>query len=291
MKWMNGSKIVMLSDMALIFGKTVSKKRVNLGLLLQGGLYMKVTSSSVEGIQAQRGQNEIIGFGKDEREEGELSPSKNSEGSILGAFGEVACGSCNSRQTGGEQLCVVEVGRENDANADDEGEESAKGSSDSENGYKIAEVSATDSADREERSPGDHDEDEDHDENDNKDASEPEEEGVADIHENEGMVAFSGHVLHTVKPLTTKLPAALPVKERNSEIFYGNDSFYLLFRLHQVKFIYILLLIFIVFIMHLTKCFALSITIISFSCFYRFYMKECVVLSYIRHRQKINGGS
>ncbi|XP_042006838.1 paired amphipathic helix protein Sin3-like 3 isoform X1 [Salvia splendens] len=200
----------------------------------QGGLYMKVTSSSVEGIQAQRCQNEIIGFDKDEREEGELSPSKNPEGGILGAFGEVAYGSCNSRQTGGEELCVVEVGRENDVNADDEGEESAKGSSDSENGYKIAEVSATDSADREERSPGDHDEDEDHDENDNKDASEPEAEGVADIHENEGMVAFSGHVLHTVKPLTTTLPAALPVKERNSEIFYGNDSFYLLFRLHQI---------------------------------------------------------
>ncbi|XP_042010268.1 paired amphipathic helix protein Sin3-like 3 isoform X2 [Salvia splendens] len=200
----------------------------------QGGLYMKVTSSSVEGIQAQRCQNEIIGFGKDEREEGELSPSKNSEGGMLAAFGEVAYGSCNSRQTGGEALCVVEVGRENDANADDEGEESAKGSSDSENGYKIAEVSATDSADREERSPGDHDEDEDHDENDNKDASEHEAEGVADIHENEGMAAFSGHVLHSVKPLTTKLPAALHVKERNSEIFYGNDSFYLLFRLHQI---------------------------------------------------------
>ncbi|KAL1556710.1 paired amphipathic helix protein Sin3-like 3 isoform X1 [Salvia divinorum] len=203
----------------------------------QGGHYMKVTTSSVEGIQAQKCQNEIIGFGKDEREEGELSPSKNPEGSILAAPGEVACGSCksaeSSRQTGGEALCV-ELGRENDANADDEGEESAKGSSDSENGYKIAEVSATDSADREERSPRDLDEDEDHDENDNKDESEREAEGGADIHENEGMVAFSGHVLHTVKPLTTKLPAALPVKERNSEIFYGNDSFYLLFRLHQI---------------------------------------------------------
>ncbi|XP_057810913.1 paired amphipathic helix protein Sin3-like 3 isoform X2 [Salvia miltiorrhiza] len=204
----------------------------------QGGLYRKVTSSSVEGIHTQKCHNEIIGFGKGEREEGELSPSKNHEDNILAAFGEVAYSSCKSadsvRRTGGEALRVVEAGGENDANADDEGEESAKGSSDSENGYKIADVSATDSADREERSPGDHDEDEDHDENDNKDESEREGEGVADIHENEGTVAFSGHVLNTVKPLTTKLPTALPVKERNSEIFYGNDSFYLLFRLHQI---------------------------------------------------------
>lgn len=207
---------------------------------MQCGLYRKVTSSAVEGIKAEKCHNEIIGFDKGEREEGELSPSKNHEDNILAAFGGVAYSSCKSsestRRTGGEALCAVDARRENDANGGDEGE-SAKGSSDSENGYKIAEVSATDSADREERSPEDHDEDEDRDENDNKDESERETEGVADIHENEGTVAFSGHILHTVKPLSTKLPAALPIKERNTEIFYGNDSFYLLFRLHQVKFI------------------------------------------------------
>ncbi|XP_042020797.1 paired amphipathic helix protein Sin3-like 3 isoform X2 [Salvia splendens] len=204
----------------------------------QCGLYRKVTSSAIEGIKAEKCHNEIIGFGKGEQEEGELSPSKNHEDNILAAFGGVAYSSCKSaestRRTGGEALCAVEARRENDANGGDEGDESAKGSSDSENGYKIAEVSATDSADREERSPEDHDEDEDRDENDNKDESEREAEGVADIHENEGTVAISGHILHTVKPLSTKLPAALPIKERNTEIFYGNDSFYLLFRLHQI---------------------------------------------------------
>ncbi|KAL1539386.1 paired amphipathic helix protein Sin3-like 3 isoform X1 [Salvia divinorum] len=204
----------------------------------QCGLYRKVTSSVVEGIKAEKCHSEIISFGKGEREEGELSPSKNHEDNILAAFGGVAYSSCQSaestRRTGGEALCAVEARRENDTHAGDEGDESAKGSSDSENGYKIAEVSATDSADREERSPEDHDEDEDRDENDNKDESEREAEGVADIHENEGTVAISGHILHTVKPLSTKLPAALPAKERNTEIFYGNDSFYLLFRLHQI---------------------------------------------------------
>ncbi|KAH6763178.1 hypothetical protein C2S52_020611 [Perilla frutescens var. hirtella] len=205
----------------------------------QVGLYKTLTCPSIEGIQAQKCHSEIIGFSKCEREEGELSPpSKNLEDNTMAAFGEVAYRSCKSaestKRTGGEALCIEEAGGENDANADDEGEESAKGSSDSENGYKIADVSATDSADREERSPGDHDEDEDHDENDNKDECEREAEGVADIHENEGTVAFSGHLLHTVKPLTTKLPVAFPVKEKNSEIFYGNDSFYLLLRLHQI---------------------------------------------------------
>lgn len=203
---------------------------------MQGGLYRKLNSPSVEGIQAQKCHNGTICVDKSEREEGELSPSKNHEDNVLAALGEAAYSSCksaeNTRRTGGGALSTEEAGVGNDANAEDEGEESAKGSSDSENGYKVADVSATDSADREEN-----DEDEDHDENDNKGGSERDAEEMADIHENEGTVAFSGHILNTAKPLTMKLPAALPVKEKNSEIFYGNDSFYLLFRLHQVRFI------------------------------------------------------
>lgn len=260
-------------------------------LMMQGGLFKKLTSSSIESMQAQKCHDETKGCGISEREEGELSPSKNLEDNILEAFGKVAYSSCKSaestRRTGGEALCIEEAGGETDAIADDEVEESAKGSSDSETGYKIADVSATDSADREERSPGDHDEDEDHDENDTKDESEREAEGVADIHENEGAVAFSGHLLHTVKPLTMKLPATLPVKEKNSEIFCGSDSFYLLFRLHQVKFIFIDNYSF----MHLTKCSVSPLQSSLFSCFNRFYMKECTVLSCIPHLMKINGGS
>ncbi|GFY88375.1 SIN3-like 3 [Actinidia rufa] len=36
-----------------------------------------------------------------------------------------------------------------------------------------------------------------------------------------------------VKPLTKRVPPALHDKEKGSRIFYGNDSFYVLFRLHQ----------------------------------------------------------
>lgn len=49
--------------------------------------------------------------------------------------------------------------------------------------------------------------------------------------------SFSGHLLQNVKPVTLRTPAGSRFKKNNSEIFYGNDSFYLLFRLHQVKFI------------------------------------------------------
>lgn len=199
-------------------------------MILQGGLYKKLNSPSVEGIQAQKCHNETIRVDKIEREEGELSPIKNHEENVLAALGEAAYSSCKIAESA--RRTIEDAGVRNDANAEDEGEESAKGSSDSENGYKIADVSATDSADREEN-----DEDEDRDENDNKDGSEREAEEMADIHENDGTVPFSSHALHTAKPLTMKLPAALPVKERSSEIFYGNDSFYLLFRLHQVRFI------------------------------------------------------
>lgn len=112
-------------------------------------------------------------------------------------------------------------------NKDFEGEESNQGSSDSENAYENGDASATESADRE-----DHDE-------------KAESEGVS-AEGNEGNTSFSGHRLHTVKPITVKTLMSLPAKVKSSEIFYGNDSFYLLFRLHQVSFL------------HLTKCLIFS---------------------------------
>ncbi|KAL8532585.1 hypothetical protein ACS0TY_008973 [Phlomoides rotata] len=106
-------------------------------------------------------------------------------------------------------------------NKDFEGEESNQGSSDSENAYENGDASATESADRDERSPEN--------ENDNKADSEG-----ASAEGNEGTTAFSGHRLHTVKPITVKTPISSPAKVKSSEVFYGNDSFYLLFRLHQI---------------------------------------------------------
>jgi paired amphipathic helix protein Sin3a len=40
-----------------------------------------------------------------------------------------------------------------------------------------------------------------------------------------------------VKPLAKHVPSALHEKGKDSQVFYGNDSFYVLFRLHQVRLI------------------------------------------------------
>lgn len=137
----------------------------------------------------------------------------------------------------GEEMCCGEAGGENDADADDEGEESAQRSSeDSENASENGDVSGSESGDAEECSREEHEEDGDHDEHDAKAESEGEAEGMADAHdvEGDGSLPLSERFLLTVKPLAKHVPLALHDKEKDSRVFYGNDSFYVLFRLHQV---------------------------------------------------------
>ncbi|KAI7997700.1 Paired amphipathic helix protein Sin3-like 3 [Camellia lanceoleosa] len=67
--------------------------------------------------------------------------------------------------------------------------------------------------------------------------SEGEAEGTADAHDVEGegtLLPLSECFLQTVKPLTKHVPLALHGK-KDSHVFYGSDSFYVLFRLHQVS--------------------------------------------------------
>uniref|UniRef100_A0A5B6ZFS1 Putative paired amphipathic helix protein Sin3-like 4 isoform X2 n=1 Tax=Davidia involucrata TaxID=16924 RepID=A0A5B6ZFS1_DAVIN len=199
----------------------------------EGGDCTKPVSSSngtlAEGIKVHRYHEESVGHFKIEREEGELSPNGNFEEDNVAAYGD-ACveaaqkpkDSAASRQyqTGEEEICCGEAGGENDADADDE------------NG----DVSASESADGEDCSREEHEEDGDHDENDNKAESEGEAEGMADAHDVEGdgtLLPFSERFLLTVKPLTKHVPSALHGKQNDSRVFYGNDSFYVLFRLHQ----------------------------------------------------------
>ena len=135
----------------------------------------------------------------------------------------------------GEEVCGEARGENDaDADADDEGEESPRRSSeDSENASENVDVSGSESAEgeesREEHEDGEHD---------NKVESEGEAEGMADAHDVEGdgtSLPFSERFLLTVKPLAKHVPPALHEKEMTSRVFYGNDSFYVLFRLHQVR--------------------------------------------------------
>ncbi|GAB2280380.1 hypothetical protein Dimus_015015, partial [Dionaea muscipula] len=179
---------------------------------------------------------------KIEREEGELSPNGDFEDNFA------VCGYANpngthkqidtaverpgeSRPVGGE--CCGD-GRENEADADDEGEESAQRSTEeSENASdKSGEVSGSESGEGEDCSRGGREEDGHH---DNKAESEGEAGGMSDApDEGDGTsLLFPERFLQTVKPLAKHVPLALDEKTNGSQVFYGNDSFYVLFRLHQ----------------------------------------------------------
>ncbi|KAJ6814157.1 paired amphipathic helix protein Sin3-like 4 [Iris pallida] len=194
---------------------------------------------------------------KVEREEGELSPHEDFEEDNFVSFEdagidfvpEVKDGSAGRKHQVrlAEEACG-EVRGENDADADDEGEESAQRSTeDSENASEAGEeVSGSESADGEDCSREDQEEEEDEDQ-DAKAGSEGEAdaeaeavavaEGMADAHDAEGEITslpFSERFLYTVKPLAKLVPSTVHDKKDNdSRIFYGNDSFYVLYRLHQ----------------------------------------------------------
>ncbi|XP_021652207.2 paired amphipathic helix protein Sin3-like 4 isoform X2 [Hevea brasiliensis] len=214
----------------------------------EGGDLSRPTVSTngvkTEGAKNHRYNDESGAQFRTEREEGELSPIGDFEEDNFAAYGEggveavhKAKESAVSRQyqtRHGEEETCGDAGGENDADADDEGDESAQRSSeDSENASENGDVSGTESGDGEDCSREEHEEDGEH---DNKAESEGEAEGMADAHDVEGdgtMLPFSERFLLNVKPLAKHVPPALHDKEKGSRVFYGNDSFYVLFRLHQ----------------------------------------------------------
>lgn len=190
---------------------------------------------------------------QNEREEGELSPNVDFEEDNFVAFKDSAMDAPAKAKDGsagklykiraGEVEACGEAAGENDADADDEGEESAhRSTEDSENASEAGDVSGSESDEGEECSPEDHgEEDADHDDQDVKAESEGEAEGIADAHDTEGEITslpFLERFLHTVKPLAKHVPVSLQEKDaKGSRVFYGNDSFYVLYRLHQVSFL------------------------------------------------------
>lgn len=193
-----------------------------------------------EGSRVQRGHEETVGHLKIEREEGELSPNgdfeednfiayRDNNGTEAAHKSKESAASRHKYRNGHGEARVLE----NEADADDEGEESAQRSSDeSENAFENGDASGSESADGDDCSPEDRDEG-DH---ENKAESEGEAEGMADAHDVEGdamLLPFSERFLKTVKPLTKHVPLVLHDEEKDSRIFYGNDSFYVVFRLHQ----------------------------------------------------------
>ncbi|XAR48027.1 hypothetical protein NMG60_11030718 [Bertholletia excelsa] len=198
----------------------------------------------LEGTKIPRHHEESAGLLKIEREEGELSPNGDFEEDNFAAYGDGTVEATHkskdsvvSRQYQPGQtavLCCRERGGENDVDADDEGEGSAQRlSEDSENASDNGDVSVSESA--EGCSPEEREEHGDRDENDNKAESEGEAEGMTDVRDIEGdgvLFPLSERYLRTVKPLTKHVGQTLQDKQKDSRVFYGNDSFYVLFRLH-----------------------------------------------------------
>ncbi|CAL5196996.1 unnamed protein product [Lathyrus oleraceus] len=203
-------------------------------------LDMSTNGAITKDTKVHRSHKESVGHFKSEREEGELSPNGDFEEDNFAVYANAGLEAahkgkdCNTSQQyqnrHGEQNCG-EAGGENDNESDGSPHRS---SDDSENASENGEVSGTESADGEECSREEHEENGDHEHD--KAESEGEAEGMADANDVEGdgaSLSYSERFLLTVKPLVKHVRPMLHGKEKNVQIFYGNDSFYVLFRLHQ----------------------------------------------------------
>lgn len=183
-----------------------------------------------------------MGKSKVEREEGELSSNGDFEEDNFAVYtksglettskaNDNAGNNLSQERSREEEPGCLETGAENDAEVE---ENAARSSEDSRNAYENGDVSGTESG-------GGEDPEDDLDHN-NKGESEGEAEGMADAHDAEedgSAIPFSARFLLHVKPLAKYVPSALVFHDKdnlkNSQVFYGNDSFYVLFRLHRVR--------------------------------------------------------
>ncbi|XP_024185747.1 paired amphipathic helix protein Sin3-like 2 isoform X3 [Rosa chinensis] len=190
-----------------------------------------------ESTKVNSRHEESVGPSKIEKEEGELSP--------VGDYGEdnfVVSGDAGVQalpkenhgverqyQSGnGEEICSQDAG-ENDADADDENSENVSEAGEDASGSETA----GDECSREEHGE---EEDAEHDDVDGKAESEGEAEGMADGHlVGDGCsLQLPERFLMSVKPLAKHVSAPLVDEKKDSRVFYGNDNFYVLYRLHQI---------------------------------------------------------
>lgn len=186
-----------------------------------------------DGAKNDRCHEESTGPSKIEKEEGELSPNGDFEEDNFDAYGDtglqaIATGKnsvgCMRHGSGNdEDLHTQDIVEGHDADDEDSGNvsEARDAASSSE--------SAGDECSREEL------EDDEVERDDAKAESEGEAEGMVDTQYNGGDAPFPEHSLMSVKPLAKHVPTDLVnEKRRDSWVFYGNDDFYVLFRLHQI---------------------------------------------------------
>ncbi|KAL8471473.1 hypothetical protein ACS0TY_028934 [Phlomoides rotata] len=171
---------------------------------------------------------------KNEKEEGELSPNGDFEDNF-GAYQDSGLQVLPEKNHGGEVMqgqmmsheeISVDAAGENDVDADDEDSENITDVGEDGSGSE----SAADECSREEH-------DGEHDDVDGKAESEGEAENTSETHYHGGdgaSVPQSERFSVTCKPLSKNVTSPLVGEVKtNQRIFYGNDTFYVLFRLHQ----------------------------------------------------------
>ncbi|KAI3474840.1 hypothetical protein Pfo_030151 [Paulownia fortunei] len=175
---------------------------------------------------------------KNEKEEGELSPNGDFEDNF-GAYQDSSLQALPEKNRGNEgmqgqmgsheEICADAAG-ENDVDADDEDSENISEAGEDVSGSE----SAADECSREEP---EEEEDGEHDDLDGKAESEGEAENTSEAHYHGGdgaLVPQSERFLLTCKPLSKHVASPLVGDDKKGRrVFYGNDTFYVLFRLHQ----------------------------------------------------------
>lgn len=177
----------------------------------------------------------MIDPSKIEKEEGELSPNGDFEEDNFAAYGgsnlslnaKKSVKTENYQAGTGKDTSCHDNGGENDANADDEVSENVSEAGEDVSGSE----SAADECSHEEQE----EEDEEHNE-DGKAESDCEAEVLDTVLAGDGLsLPPSERFLLATKPLAKHVASTLHDIEKNSRVFYGNDAYYVLFRLHQVR--------------------------------------------------------
>ncbi|KAF8118052.1 hypothetical protein N665_0006s0053 [Sinapis alba] len=153
-----------------------------------------------------------------EKEEGELSPIGDSEDNFV-----------VYEDRGLKSTAKPEHSNDDDAD-DEDGDDASEGGEDASGTESIGDECSQDGNGMEEEG--------EHDEIDGKAESEGEAEGMDShlIEEDNRLLPLSERVLLSVKPLSKHVAGAALLDERqnDSRVFYGNDDFYVLFRLHRI---------------------------------------------------------
>ncbi|KAK6155145.1 hypothetical protein DH2020_009393 [Rehmannia glutinosa] len=169
---------------------------------------------------------------KNEKEEGELSPNGDFEDNF-GAYQDSSLQALPDKNRGNEGL-PGQMGNHEEisVDADDEDSENISEAGEDASGSE----SAADECSREEP---EEEEDVEHDDLDGKAESEGEAENTSEAHYHGGdsaLVPPSERFLLTCKPLSKHVASPLVGDEKKDRrVFYGNDTFYVLFRLHQLQ--------------------------------------------------------